>query len=94
MVDVEQILNILELKEIIPEVENPKPFVIKDASIEFKNVSFTYDTKLAVEDQITVIDNVSFKVPAGKKVGIVGQTGSGKSTLVRLLYRLYDVSGG
>lgn len=41
-----------------------------------------------------MIDKVSFKVPAGKKVGIVGQTGSGKSTLIRLLYRLYDVSGG
>ena len=48
MVDVEQILNILELKEVIPEVENPKPMVVKNASIEFKNVSFTYDTKLAV----------------------------------------------
>lgn len=59
--------------------------------IEFKNVSFTYDSKLEKEDQITIIDNVSFKVEEGQRVGIVGQTGSGKSTIMRLLYRFYDI---
>ena len=46
------------------------------------------------EDQTTIIHGVSFKVKAGTSVGIVGQTGSGKSTIMRLLYRLYDVSEG
>lgn len=41
-----------------------------------------------------IIDNLSFKVPAGKSVGIVGSTGSGKSTIMRLLYRFYDIDSG
>ncbi len=41
-----------------------------------------------------IIDNLSFKVPAGKSVGIVGSTGSGKSTIMRLLYRFYDIDEG
>jgi ABC-type multidrug transport system fused ATPase/permease subunit len=57
-------------------------------------VSFTYDQKLEKKDQITVIDNISFTIPAGKSVGIVGQTGSGKSTIMRLLYRFYDITSG
>ena len=94
MVDVEQVLNLLEVNERIPEPENPKPSNVTKGEIEFKNVSFTYDQKLAKEDQITIIDNISFTIPAGKSVGIVGQTGSGKSTIMRLLYRFYDISSG
>jgi ABC-type multidrug transport system fused ATPase/permease subunit len=40
------------------------------------------------------LKNVSFKIPAGSSVGIVGMTGSGKSTIMRLLYRFYDIQGG
>ena len=94
MVDVEQVLNLLEANERIPEPENPVPSNVTKGQIEFKNVSFTYDQKLAKEDQVTVIDNVSFTIPAGKSVGIVGQTGSGKSTIMRLLYRFYDITSG
>ena len=43
------------------------------------------------EEQTTVINDISFTIPAGKSVGIVGQTGSGKSTIMRLLYRFYDI---
>lgn len=94
MVDVELILNLLELDELIPEEPNPVPLKLAGGCVEFKNVTFTYDTKLDKEDQTTIIDNISFKVPAGQSVGIVGQTGSGKSTMMRLLYRLYDVTDG
>lgn len=94
MVDVELVLNLLELDERIEEAEHPLPLKRAGGCIEFKNVSFTYDTKLDKEDQITIIDNISFTVPAGQSVGIVGQTGSGKSTIMRLLYRLYDITGG
>jgi len=63
--------------------------------IEFRNVSFTYDKKVErIEDKKMIIDNLSFKVPAGKSVAIVGQTGSGKSTIMRLLYRFYDLDEG
>ena len=50
MVDVEQVLNLLEVDEKIPEVENPINCNIKAGEIEFKDVSFTYDSKMAKED--------------------------------------------
>lgn len=94
MVDVEQVLNLLELNERIPEVENPVDFNPEKGEIEFKNVEFTYDDKLPKDQQKKVLKSISFKVAAGSKVGIVGQTGSGKSTIMRLIYRLYDITGG
>ena len=94
MVDVEQVLNLLEVDERIKEVDNTIDANIKHGEIEFRNVSFTYDQKLPKEEQTTVIHNISFKIKAGQSVGIVGQTGSGKSTIMRLLYRFYDLSGG
>lgn len=57
-------------------------------------MSFTYDKKEAPEDQKMIINHLSFSVPAGKSVAIVGSTGSGKSTIMRLLYRFYDIDGG
>ena len=57
-------------------------------------MSFTYDSDKPKEDQINVLHNVSFTVPAGKSVAIVGATGSGKSTCMRLLYRFYELQEG
>ena len=72
MVSVEQVLNLLEIEEKIPEVDSPIPCTITKGRIEFKNVSFTYDSKLPEEEQTTVIDNLSFVVEPGTSVGIVG----------------------
>jgi ABC-type multidrug transport system fused ATPase/permease subunit len=94
MVSVEQVLNLLEIDERIPEAADPIPCTIDKGRIEFKNVSFTYDSKLPLEEQTTVIDNLSFEIEPGTSVGIVGQTGSGKSTIMRLLYRFYDLMEG
>jgi ABC-type multidrug transport system fused ATPase/permease subunit len=94
MVDVEQVLNLIEVDERIQENPNARFPRINRGEIKFENVSFTYDDKLPENEQRTVIDNVSFTVPAGKSVGIVGQTGSGKSTIMRLLYRFYDIQEG
>ena len=60
----------------------------RTAEIEFKNVSFAYDPERPV------LNNVSFEVPAGKMVAIVGASGAGKSTISRILFRFYEVSGG
>lgn len=60
MVDVEQILNLLENNEKIPESPNPEKASITKGIIEFKNVSFTYDQKMKTEDQTTVIKDISF----------------------------------
>ncbi|MDG2008007.1 MAG: ABC transporter ATP-binding protein/permease [Alphaproteobacteria bacterium] len=59
-----------------------------EASIRFENVSFDYDVRR------TIIQNISFEVPNGKKVAIVGPTGAGKSTISRLLFKFYNPKSG
>jgi ATP-binding cassette subfamily B protein len=64
------------------------PFDFK-GSIEFKNVTFIYP-----DTGIKALDNISFSIDKGKKMAIVGRTGSGKTTIAELLLRMYDVSSG
>jgi ATP-binding cassette subfamily B protein len=83
--------RLFEINDAVPEVkEKEKPVAIESVKgdVEFKNVSFSY-----VENR-KVIDDISFKVPAGTTLGIVGHTGAGKSTLANLLTRLYDAGEG
>lgn len=88
-----RILEVLETQSDIAEPQNP---VRPDASsrrgkVEFKNVSFKYHSLDSGDD---VLQNISFTAQPGQVVGIVGGTGTGKTTLVHLIPRLYDVSGG
>jgi len=92
--DVELVLDILEINQSIKEVANPIKADIHSGEIEFKNVSFSYDQALPKEEQRQILYNLSFKVPAGKTVALVGATGSGKSTIMRLLYRFYELDEG
>lgn len=69
--------------------ENPVK-TVKDGSIDFENVSFRYSEKA----QLDALQNVDLHIPSGATVGILGATGSSKSTLVQLIPRLYDVTGG
>jgi len=94
MVDVEMVLELLEVDDSIKESPDAVDTKVFGGEIEFRNVSFSYDKKEKLEDKRMIIENLSFKVPAGKSVAIVGQTGSGKSTIVRLLYRFYDIDSG
>lgn len=83
--------RILEVIEEIPDIRDDNATVtdVKDGSIEFKNVSFRYGG--AKSD---IIKNASFKIESGEMVGIIGATGSAKSSLVQLIPRLYEVSEG
>ncbi|MGV6844605.1 MAG: ABC transporter ATP-binding protein [Lutibacter sp.] len=73
-----------------PEIKNNQALHSTiNGQITFKNVSFVYD-----DTQITALDNVSFTVNKGETFAILGNTGSGKSTLINLIARLYDVSSG
>ncbi|MEE2800900.1 MAG: ABC transporter ATP-binding protein [Bacteroidota bacterium] len=82
--------RINEFLDIEPAIQNlqPQRSPVK-GNIEFDQVSFTYD-----DTNITALKEVSFKVPAGKTLAILGKTGSGKSTVLELLGRLYDIEKG
>ena len=82
--------NMFSLLEVAPTTNNdlndiPQSY---DAEIRFENISFDYDIRR------TIIKNISFTVPNGKKVAIVGPTGAGKSTISRLLFKFYDPKEG
>jgi ATP-binding cassette, subfamily B, multidrug efflux pump len=73
-----------------PQIKNSNELPSKiEGTIEFKNVSFDYE-----DTQIKALDQVSFSVEKGKTLAILGKTGSGKSTILSLISRLYDVTGG
>lgn len=84
----ERIFELLDTKEQIEVKENAKEFVTLKDSIEFSNVTFSYDNVQ------TVLDSVSFSVKKGETVAIVGATGSGKTTIINLLCRFYDFENG
>ena len=75
-----------------PNLVSPENAVkeVKDGSIDFENVSFRYSEKAKLD----ALQNVNLRIPSGCTVGILGATGSSKSTLVQLIPRLYDVTGG
>lgn len=75
-----------------PNLVSPENAVkeVKDGSIDFENVSFRYSEKA----KLNALQNVNLHIPSGCTVGILGATGSSKSTLVQLIPRLYDVTGG
>ena len=82
--------RINEFLKIEPEIKNTKPnhSIIK-GEIEFRNVSFTYE-----DTNITALKNVSFKVNKGETLAILGKTGSGKSSILTLITRMYDIKEG
>ena len=73
-----------------PEIKNNTPETTSvQGKIAFKNVSFTYD-----DTNITALKNISFEIDQGETLAIIGKTGSGKSTILELIGRLYDVKDG
>ncbi|HAX73607.1 MAG TPA: multidrug ABC transporter ATP-binding protein [Firmicutes bacterium] len=81
--------RINEVLEATPSISQDKETEIETYDIEFKNVSFKYN-----EGSELVLEDISFKAKQGQKIGIIGSTGSGKSSFVHLIPRLYDVSEG
>ncbi len=88
MVSLGRIKDVLDTKLTIHDSKYPKELPI-DNSIEFKKVSFKYEGS---EDKI--LNNIDFKIGSGETVAIIGGTGSGKSTIAKLIPRFYDVSSG
>ncbi|WP_294284605.1 ABC transporter ATP-binding protein [uncultured Chryseobacterium sp.] len=84
----ERVLQILDADVKIDEVPNPVAISTLNKAIEFNNIGFYYD-----KDH-TILKNFSLSIPKGKTVALVGQSGSGKTTIANLLARFYDVSEG
>jgi ATP-binding cassette subfamily B protein len=88
LTDIEEMFKLLDQNPEVQDSPNAKPLQITGPVIRFDNVTFSYDADRPI------LKGVSFEVPAGKTVAIVGPTGAGKSTISRLLYRFYDVTSG
>ena len=89
MASAERIFQALDWDESVDEPVKPVELRQRTAGeIEFKNLSFSYD------DELRVLKDISLKIAAGEKLAVVGPTGSGKSTLIRLLGRFYNFQRG
>ncbi len=88
LADMERMFKLLDENQETVDKENALPIQIKKGAVEFKNVNFHYDPARSI------LNDISFTLPAGQKLAIVGASGSGKSTLVRLLFRFYDIQSG
>ena len=88
LADMDLIFKLLDTKHEVIDHPNSKNLKIIDGKVTFKNVSFSY------QNDRQILYNLSFEIPAGEKVAIVGHSGAGKSTITRLMYRFYDVNEG
>lgn len=86
--DMEKMFNLLDENREVQDKPGAKPLTLNGASIKFENVNFGYS------ERRQILFDVSFEVPAGKTVAVVGSSGAGKSTMSRLLFRFYDITSG
>lgn len=92
MVDVESMFKLLNENKEVEDAPESKELVLNskaDARIEFEKVTFAYNPA-----ERLILNRVSFTVEPGAKVALVGRSGAGKSTISKLIYRLYDIQGG
>jgi len=84
--------RVLEVLKEVPDIQNPENAIkeVEDGSIEFNNVDFSY----AKDENKLSLKNINIKIKSGETIGIIGGTGSGKTSFVQLIPRLYDVTKG
>ena len=88
LADMDMMMRLLDTPQEISDKDRARPLIVSDAHVSVEHVSFSYN-----EDR-QVLNDVSFEIPAGKKVAVVGPSGAGKSTLSRLLFRFYETDSG
>lgn len=88
LVDTDKLMNLLEEESDVKDVPGAKDLVVTEGVIEFKDVIFSYDNK------VEALKGVNFKVHANESAALVGESGAGKSSIMRLLYRFYDIQQG
>jgi len=90
LADMDNVINLLQSPVEIKDIENAKSLSIneRNATVSFTDVDFSY------QDNRQILKNINFTIESGQKLAIVGASGSGKSTIARLLFRFYDLSKG
>ncbi len=88
VIDIETMFAVLARKPEIEDRPDARPLTVRAGTIRFEDVSFAYEAARPI------LKGLSFEVEAGRTVAIVGPTGAGKTTLSRLIFRFYDVTGG
>lgn len=88
LTNVDEMLKILDEKPTVQDKLDAKPLNVKNGAITFTHVSFQYDIRRPI------LQDITFEIPPNKTFAIVGATGSGKSTIAKLLFRYYDVLKG
>jgi len=88
LIDIERMMDVLNIAPEVSDRPDAEELRVSAGSIRFENVKFAY------EPERTILEGLSFEVPAGKMLAIVGSSGAGKSTISRILLRFYDVAGG
>lgn len=88
LADMEKMFKLMEANAEVEDKPNAPALAVAGGVIRFEHVNFSYDPKRQI------LFDLSFEIPAGKTLAVVGASGAGKSTLSRLLFRFYDVSAG
>ncbi|KAI7738464.1 hypothetical protein M8C21_031593 [Ambrosia artemisiifolia] len=88
LVDMKSMFQLLEERAEVGDADDAKPLKLDGGRIEFENVHFSY------LPERKILDGISFVVPSGKSVAIVGTSGSGKSTILRMIFRFFDTNSG
>jgi len=88
LTNIERMFALLEEEKEVEDAPDAKPLALDGAGVRFEHVDFDY------EKARSILRDVDFEIAAGETVAVVGTTGAGKSTLARLLFRFYDVTGG
>lgn len=87
-VDMDNMFDLLKEEQEVIDAPGAGPLIVKHGQVEFSKVSFGYTPEKIV------LKNISFVAPGGKTIALVGPSGAGKSTIIRLLFRFYDVQQG
>ncbi|KAI8053117.1 uncharacterized protein B0P05DRAFT_479739 [Gilbertella persicaria] len=87
-VDMEKMFDLFEVEQTVKDAEDATELQVTEGHVKFDKVSFSYDHRQ------TALNNISFSIPRGATVALVGPSGGGKSTILRLLFRFYDPNAG
>ncbi len=94
MASSERIFRLIDTENKIANVAHPLPLKDVKGKLEFKNVFFTYSTAEVKSDSDYILKDINLKVEPGQSIALVGATGAGKSTIINLVSRFYEISRG